>query len=277
MRNKKIFSFDEERDAEKIIKDGFPNSSIDYSKMYLIAKYFRHSFKYGAIRLEKEIIKFCKSQDKNFNPVVESEAIKRWVNSAMLYDLRKIDSINISQKEIDFLKTIELAKDRKLLFMTLILAKALKKRNTRHKQEVVKTSDNYYIHYNNFLDIIRLAKVKNTSEIDFAKILYKYKTNFTFYNAEKELIRVDYADIDTEHGILIDNLDKTFEYYELFFNNNTIKKINHCIRCDNPIVKSNNNQKYCTNCAKLIKAEKTKDRVAKWRDAHEQKEQETLV
>lgn len=264
MRSKKIFSFDEERDAEKIIKTGFPNSSIDYSKMYIVAKYFRHSFKYGAIRLEKEVIKFCKSQDKNFNPIIEAQSIKRWVNSAMLYDLRKIDCLTVSQKEIDFLKTIEPVKDRKLLFMTLILAKALKQRNTRHKQDVIKTSDNYYIHYNNFLDIIRLAKVKNTSEIDFAGILYKYKDNFTFYSAEKELIRVNYIDAHSDTDISIDNLDKTYEYYELFFNNTV--SMARCARCGNPIEKTNNKKKYCDECADILE----KERKAKWKIEHKE-------
>ena len=124
MRSKKVFSFDEEKDAEEVIKNGFPNGTIDYNKMYLVAKYFRKSFKYGAIRLERELIKFCKDQDRNFNPVIDADSVKKWVKSAMNYELRKIDSITISQKEIDALKNIDQPHERKLLFITFVLSKA---------------------------------------------------------------------------------------------------------------------------------------------------------
>ena len=135
MRSKKTFSFDEEKDAEQIIINGFENKAIDYTKMYVIAKYFKDKFGYGEIRLERELIKFCKQQDKNFNPIVDSDSIKKWVKSAMNYALRKIKNIIVSKKEIKFLKTIDNTKDRKLLFMTLVMAKALKFRNTRRNKK----------------------------------------------------------------------------------------------------------------------------------------------
>lgn len=253
MRNKKIFSFDEIKDAEDVILNGFPNGVIDYSKMYLVAKYFRDNFKYGAIRLERELIRFCKSQSKNFNPVVESESIKKWIKSAMMYELRKIDSVTISQKEIDFLKGVEIPKDRKLLFMTLIMAKALKKRSTKRKKSDLKVSDNYYIHYSNFLDIIRLSKLRNVTEVELANIFYKYKDFLTLYNAERELIRVDFVDKDSDNGITIDDLSKTSEYYEVFFGNNKAKS--YCANCGKEIVKNSNKQKYCKECSQKLRKE----------------------
>ena len=110
----------------------------------------------------------------------DAESIQKWVTSAMNYDLRKIENITISQQEIDFLKTIESSKDRKLLFMTLVLSKALKHRGTRRKKTEFKISDNYYIHYNNFSDIIRLSGLKNVSEIDLADVYSKYSEHLTF-------------------------------------------------------------------------------------------------
>lgn len=66
MATKKRFSFDEEKEAEEIFKNGFPGGKLDYGKMYLIAKYFRETFGYGEVRLEREMLKFCKEHDKNF-------------------------------------------------------------------------------------------------------------------------------------------------------------------------------------------------------------------
>ena len=259
MRNKKVFSFNEEKDAVEIIKNGFPNGVIDYSAMYLVAKYFRQTMKYGAIRLERELIKFCKEQDKNFNPVVDAESIQKWVTSAMNYDLRKIENITISQQEIDFLKTIESSKDRKLLFMTLVLSKALKHRGTRRKKTEFKISDNYYIHYNNFSDIIRLSGLKNVSEIDLADVYSKYSEHLTFYHAEKELIKINFIDKHSENGIVVDNLNETLKFYDALFGKNA--SVSHCVDCGRQMIKSNNKQIYCKVCAFKHKNEQDKIRM----------------
>ena len=130
MRIKKLFSFDEEKEAIEVITNGFINNSIDYSKMYLVAKYMRQKFGYGEIRLERALIRFCKEQDKNFNDIKEADYIKKWVKTAMEYGLRKIDTIYISEKETEFLQSIETPKDRKILFVNLLLAKAINQKTT---------------------------------------------------------------------------------------------------------------------------------------------------
>jgi len=258
MRNKKAFSFDEEKDAEDIIANGFKSNTVDYSKMYIVAKYFRDKFGYGEIRLERELIKFCKSNDKNFNPVVESESLKKWVRSAMTYSLRKIESVTISKKEIGFLKKVDNTKDRKLLFMTLVLAKALKFRNTRRDKKDTTPSKNYYIHYTNLLDIIRLSGLKNITETNLASILHKYKEHLTLYNPEKELIKINFVDADMTHGIEIDDMENLLGYYDKFFSKNETVSDEpfKCERCEKEIEKVKNNQKYCVNCAVEVKKEK---------------------
>lgn len=256
MRNKKIFSFDEERDAEKVYNAGFPDGNIDYSKMYLIAKYIRQTFGYGEIRLERELIRFCQNQNKNFNPILEASSIKKWVRSAMKYDLRKIESINISQKEIDFLKSIKSNKDKKILFTTLVFSKALKKGSVKRDKSKLKQSDNYYIHYGNFLDIIRLSKLNNISETDLADIYHHYQEYFTFYNAERELIRLDFIDKSPKKQITIYDLDNAANYYKILFEEQKPESL--CERCKKPIKKNSNIQKYCKDCSKIIRREQQK-------------------
>jgi len=257
MRTKKHFSFDEEKDAEKLYNNGFPNGNIDYSQMYLVAKYIRQTFGYGEIRLEKAIIAFCKKQNKNFNPITEALSIKKWVKSAMNYDLRKIDSISISQKEIDTLKTIINNKDKRLLFALLVFSKALKKGNVKRDKSNLRTSDNYYIHYNNFLDIIRLSKLTNTSEVDLADILYKYKHLFTFYKPERELIRLEFVDKNPKKENVICELYNLDRYYNMFFEKHRPTSI--CANCGKEIVKNSNKQKYCKECAVIKRNEQQKN------------------
>jgi len=261
MAIKKHFSFDEEADAEKIIKEGFAGKNIDYGQMYLVAKYFRDKLKYGEVRLEREIIKFCKEQDKNFNPIVEAEAIKKWVKTAMNYDLRKVEGITISKKEIDFLKTIEIEKDRKLLFATLIMAKALKDSSTRRKNKSTGTNENYYVRYGNIPDIIKISGVK-ISEVNACFILFKYKKLFGLYSPEKELIKVEFIDKEQENSFEIKEANKAMEYYEVFFG----KPLETCSICGKDFVKKSNRQKMCESCSIEIKRKQSYDRKQKWKD-----------
>lgn len=257
MRTKKEFSFDELKDAEKVLMEGMPNG-IDYGKIYLVAKYFRQTFRYGAVRLEKELIKYCTEQDENFNPVVEASAIKKWVKVAMSYGLRKIDFVSLSNKEIDFLKTIEPTKDRKLLFSILVFCKVLKKNSHSPKQ-----SENHYIRYANFPDIIRITKTSGITEVDLANIIHKHKKHFTFYNPEKELIRIDYVDTFPESQFIIDRLDSIAGYYEMLFGER--KGVGQCERCGRTFVKNGNAQKLCLSCKKAQKTEQQREIMRKRR------------
>jgi hypothetical protein len=265
MRTKKSFSFDEEKDAEKLYNTGFPDGNIDYGKMYILAKYIRQTFDYGEIRLEKAVIKFCKAQNKNFNPITEADSIKKWVRSALNYDLRKIENVTVSEKEINVLKKIESNKDKKLLFVLLVFSKALKKGSVKRDKTNLKTSDNYYIHYNNFLDIIRLSKFTNTSEIDLADIIYKYKHLFTFYKPERELIRLEFIDKNPKKQIIISDLNNITNFYSILFEKKKTEykeQIGKCTICGKEFIKKSNRQRVCEEDTIILERE----RKTRWRN-----------
>lgn len=244
MRTKKYFSFDEETLSEDIITEGF-DETIDYGKMYLVAKYFRQKFNYGEKRLEREVIDFCMKQDPLFNPILEMNAIRRWVNSALKYNLRKIETVSISLKDIEFLKTIPLDKDRKILFSILVLSKALKNSSTRRKKkDTGNTTPNFYIRYNNIADIIALSGISGLTENRVLKTINKYKEYFFFYFPEKRLIRVDFIDKSPEKEYEIKNMEDIEKEYESIFG----KNVSTCSECGRPYSRKSNNQKLCPEC-----------------------------
>lgn len=262
MRTKKHFSFDEEKDAEKIYNNGFPDGTIDYGQMYILAKYIRQTFDYGEIRLEKALIKFCKVQNKNFNPITEADSIKKWVRSAINYDLRKIESVSVSKKEIDTLKKIKNNKDKKLLFVLLVFSKALKKGSVKRDKTNLKTSDNYYIHYNNFSDIIRLSKFTNTSEVDLADIINKYKELFTFYKPERELIRLEFIDKNPKKEIIVSDLNNITNFYNILFEKQKQEIRSKCSVCGKEFIKKSNRQRACEEHGIILERE----RKTRWRN-----------
>lgn len=266
MRNKKEFIFNEKEYAEKIIEEGFENGILDYSKIYTVAKYFREQYGYGEKRLEKEIIEFCQKHDKNFNPVVEAGAIHKWVKSAMNYGLRKIEEVEISKKDIEFLKTIKATRDRKALFVTLIFSKSLKQASTKRKKREQKESPNFYVHYNNLLDITRLSKISGLTELGLIKIYHKHPGAITFLHPERELLRIDFIDKEPKEIYLIDDLDNIMGFYEKIFGKLYEKGEFPCTLCGKISIKKANNQKVCTSCSKEIKKEQSRARKVKWRE-----------
>lgn len=258
MRTRKTFSFNELKEAEEIIDRGFENGEIDNIKMYKVAKYFRETMGLGEIKLEQHIINFCKEQNENFNEIKEAEQIRKWVKVGMQHNPRKIDSVWITKKDVEFIRSIENHRERKVLFTTLVLAKALKNSSPHSDNS---RSEHYYIWYSNLHDIAKLSGVDKLNDEGVAKVFFNHKKNFVFYSAEKELIRVDFIDTSTKKEIEIDNLEKLdVSYSKLFGKNSSV-----CEICHTPIIKNSNKQKYCEKCKKEIRKENTRERVAKFR------------
>lgn len=256
MRTKKDFLFNEMDEVQKIITDGFENDKIDYGKMYLVAKYLKDKNNYGALRLEKELIDFCLNADKEFNPITQRGYIKKWVSSAMGYSLREITEIYISKKDVEFLKTIPIEKDRKVLFATLIIAKALKISGTRRKKKEYEKSNKYYIKYNNLSDIARISAIPNFTEIDVADLFHKYMEYFDIYPPEKELLGVRFLDKEDNKDIRITNFDDVSDDYNFLFKDYV--GVGVCEVCGTKFERASNRQKYCKECAKEIRNEKQK-------------------
>jgi len=254
MRIKKDFLLNEKEEAEKIIENGFENNKIDYGKMYLIAKYFKDKNNYGAVRLEKELIDFCLKIDKDFNPITQRGYIKKWVNSAMAYSLREISEIYISKKDVEFLKTIPSEKDRKILFATLVIAKALKISGTRRKKKEYSKSDRYYIKYNNLSDIAKISGIPNLTEMNVADLFHKYVQYFTVYPPEKELLEVKFVDKEDNKDIRITNFNDITDDYNLILGKDIPTFV--CESCGQKFEKTGRYQKYCRECGKRINDER---------------------
>ena len=256
MRTKKDFLFNELDEAKKIMAGGFENGKIDYGKMYLVAKYMKDKNNYGALRLEKELTDFCISADKEFNPITQRGYIKKWVNSAMGYSLREITEIYISKKDVEFLKTIPIEKDRKVLFATLIIAKALKISGTRRKKKEYEKSDRYYIKYNNLSDIARISAIPKITEIDVADLFHKYLEHFNVYPPEKELLGVRFIDKEDNKDIRITNFDDVTGDYNFLFKDYV--GIGICETCGEKFERTSPRQKYCTPCSEDRRRERSR-------------------
>lgn len=266
MATKQVLYFDEEAEAEKIFKEGF-GGKLDYGRIYIVAKYMRQKMNLGAKRLEKELISFCEKEDKNFNAVLDRDLVRKWVNSAMNYDLRIVRSVGLTQKEIDTLASIEKSDDRKVLFVILVFSKAVKKGYTIRKKGGRVPSKRYYLKNHYLSDIVRLSGINRLSITNLCYIIYDNRELFSFYSPEREICELMYVDVDGEEVFEVDDLENMMNSYnELFTENETL-----CSVCGEPFDKTGNNQKYCSDCAKVQRNKKMADYMQKYRAKQENK------
>jgi len=214
MRFKKEYSFDERKDAELIIENGFSDGKINYVEMQKVAKYFRNVSGFGAVKLEREIISFCQKQDPDFNPVVERNSIKSWVKAAMTNTLRKIDEIPVTEYEVKI------------------------------------TSEKHYIQYNKFGDVIRLSKIR-MSEIQLCDIYYEFGQMglITPYNPEKEIISINFVDKLSPVVFTFADQERFLEYFNQYFNGRII----NCIVCGKEILQKAGNHERCKECSSEVR------------------------
>lgn len=254
---KNKFSFNEKEEAERIVTMGFENNVFDPIKVYMVAKYFAQEMGYGKVRLEKEIIKFCKKYNPSFNQVTESENIKKWVKAGLSYRLRETCEINITSKEMNFLNSIQEKKDQRLLFSMLLISKSLSQNISKvNKARHPVTEKKYYLKYSSFTDVIKVARVSNFKDTDLCDLIFKYKNNFTFYSPEKELIRLDFAGGDDVVETIYDFSDVK-KLYEEIFEKDKIEARNKekqgntliCKICGKEVERINQRQIYCKNCS----------------------------
>lgn len=252
MKFDKKYSFDEEAEAVEILKNGFPDGNINYIGMQKVAKYYRNVLNFGKKRLENAIIDFCKQQNPDFNPVIEAESIKKWIRSAETHNLRKINEIIITKSEMDAIKGIKNLKNRKVLFATLVLAKAVKQGKTG-KAISTKNTDKYFINYSNLLDIAKLSGMKIT-EIQIADIFYEFGKDglMTFYSPERESILLTFTNDASEVALTITNPENFMDYYKEYFGGDVIA----CSICGAEVIKKSGTHTRCESCSKEIKKKK---------------------
>ena len=241
----------ETKQAEYIIEKGEVGNKPT-STLFLLGKYYRQKKNLDKKQTFSKLNEFMVSNYKNYNPALWEDAIEDISKKANKYTLREIDSIGITQSELNKISALQNIKYEKLLFTMLCYAKLY---NT------ISENNNGWIN-TDIQEIYRVARVTVKHKKDkFLFLNDLEKTGLiSFSNKNDNLnLRVNFFDMNGKSILDIkDFRELGYEYLNYIGNGRFIR-----CECCNRLVKKKSKKdfstKYCDECSKIIQnQQKTK-------------------
>lgn len=176
-----------------------------------------------------------------YNPVKWKATILKHVKGAKKYNMVQVNSVGITQQELDIISAVSERRLRKLLFTLICLAKFFNKRGNN-------TNDWVSTEYK---DIFRMAHIFVTQSVQTKMLSELYNLGMiSFGNKITNLnIHLNVIDHENEPVWIIDDFrDLGNEYV---FRTET-SDLFRCESCGLVIKKNRNVHKYCSQCADKI-------------------------
>ena len=179
-----------------------------------------------------------------YNPVKWKGTILKYVKGAKKYEMVQIDSIGITQQELDTISSLGERRLRKLLFTLICLAKFYNKRSGT-ANDWVSTE---------YKDIFRMAHLFITQRVQTKLLSDLYNLGMISFGSKitNLNIHVNVIDHENESIWLIDDFRDLGNEYVFRTEGMDLMR---CESCGLVIRRNRNVQKYCPNCAKKIQAQ----------------------
>lgn len=248
----------ETKQAEHIIEKGEVGTKPT-STLFLLGKYYRQKKNLNKEQTFNKLNEFMQQNYKNYNSALWEDIIEDISKKANKYSLREIDSIGITQPELDKITELHNTKYEKLLFTMLCFAKLY---------NVISENNNGWVN-TDIQELYRVARVTVKYRKD--KFLFLNDIEGTglisFSNKNDNLnIRVNFVNMNEEAVLNINDFRELgYEY----LNHIGYNKFIRCIECKRLVKKKSKHDystKYCTECAKKIESQNALKRKRKQRN-----------
>lgn len=228
----------EVKQAQYIIKKGEVGNKPT-STLALLAKYYRQKQELSKEQTFQKLNAFMQKNYKNYNSAAWENTLEDISNKAAKYSLREIDSIGITQSELDKISQLSNIKYRKLQFTMLCYAKLY---NTISKD------NNGWVN-TDIKELFRTAgvsvKYKNDKFLTLNDLEQSGFIKFSKKNDNLNL-QITFVDMAGQPVLSIDDFRELgYEYLNYTKQDNFIR----CSECGRLAKQSRNNKsKYCTGC-----------------------------
>lgn len=236
--------FNELEYAKKMLVKGFIGDRYTM-ELKILAKYYNKidGLKTDAIKVKLK--EFCKKYLPKYNEVLHLEMIIK----ASRYGVQKKNTllnmppIPITKSELNKIELLNDIKLETIAFVALVLSKIDKYRS---KKKIKK--DEYYC--NNFKEMFINSKVRSDKE-QREDYIGKLSATELFDLTVFGSFKVNFVDESEESKFTIDRYGNFVLEYLKYKGEN----IGYCDVCSMPFIITNNNKKYCPECAKIVQRE----------------------
>lgn len=255
----KNFNFNEKRDIESMISQGYVDES---NYKVTIGKLALYNFKVLNLKREDNYDAIKEYMELNASDFFEAEyqkVIYREISNSKKRILRDISCVNITKSELDKISSLDDIRKEKIAFVLVATAKYY---------DAIKSSDDHYTNLTNS-ELCKMARItmRTSDRNNFMTFIYDdgiVERHIRPDGSGKKVIIVS-DDKDDEVIIKIDEVDfQELAYLYLNWKNNG--GFSRCDVCGRLIKQSKTRpRKYCEECGKYIERENNKERVRRYR------------
>ena len=238
--------FYEKDHAEKLLKNGL-TSFMNYQDLSVLAKYFKYIGQ-NRIQIKQSLLDFCKKFVPNFNEILSRKKINDAIDTSQEYSLRLPIDVNVTESELDIIKSCGDYKRQKILFVMLVIAKYFKYNDTRLTPKNSGEHDNDFYVNDTFINVLKMAKV-NVSRIERMNLLYDLEQSnlITTINPPRKnkkkknnnnniSYRVNFIYDDSDTSIIVKDMNDIVKFYPFYCEKcgkeiNKAKRHNLCLGC----------------------------------------------
>lgn len=234
----------ETKQAEYIIEKGEVGTKPT-STLFLLGKYYRQKENLDKEQTINKLNEFMVANYKNYNPALWEEIIEDITKKANKYPLREIDSIGITQSELDKIAELHNIKYEKLLFTMLCYAKLY---NT------ISENNNGWVN-TDIQELYRVARVTVKYRKDKFLFLNDIERTglISFSNKNDNLnLKVNFFDMDDESVLDISDFRELGYEYLNYIGDGIFIRCSECKRLVRKKSKKDFSTKYCKECATII-------------------------
>lgn len=254
-----MIKYNEKLYAERLLTEGFLTKYIAY-ELKILVKYFKQEKKISAKERKILLYEFCEKYISEFNRVKYFKII----NSALRYGskginkLIVINSIPITDKEIEYINELEIEEHYKKVLFTLLVKIKLNKELCLQKFNNASKFNFFGGKVELYKEIKQMSKIPDIYDIN---IIINELSTMGYIDIRNRgrvnLLFIESIEVSKEIVFEITNFYNIGYYFDWFNGANGVIKCEN-EGCEEIVKKTNNNMKYCVNCAKEVKLEQNK-------------------
>jgi|GEM_PF-6999448 len=272
--------YDELSYAKNMEHVGFRNGCINIRELCVYAKWLKYIGK-NDMQIKYDLIEFSKRYDKNFNEIIHARILKTALSNTKKNTLRVPIETNITQNELYVINAMPTLEHRKILFTMLVIAKYMKNNNTtiyskKQKEKIeekkAKKIEEFkkdgriykeeYFCNQSIKDIMEQACVRVSTK-ERTEIMHELTMLGALETTQFGTSRIPFIDHKGISAIKVCDYKTIGLQYERHENPKSIIK---CDICGVLSIRKSKKHKYCINCAKNIKLENDRKRIANKRN-----------